>query len=139
MKTLRNYIIRETIENLHNLEDESCYGCDLAYEVFRGANADGSYTYSTYEAIQWIKRYFDGLGEVVEEMKANGLEPPNPFDRPEQFQVCILLEGAQYLLGRCETVDQHWNDEFTLTPKIIKSICRELRAQKQQYDDGFYA
>jgi hypothetical protein len=138
MKTLKNYIIDETIWNLKEREGETVYACDLAYTVFEGANVDGSYTYSTYEAVKWIKKYFDSLGEIVEEMQGQGLNAPNPFDEPEKFQVCVLLEGAQYLLSKCETVDKNWNEEIELTPKTIRKICRELREQKQKYDNGFY-
>ena len=138
MKTLRNYIIDETIYNLKEREGETVYACDLAYTVFESANVDGSYTYSTYKATQWVKKYFDSLGEIVDELKSNGIDAPNPFDEPEKFQVCILLEGAQYLLSQCETIDENWNDEIELTPKTIRKICKELRAQKQKYNDDFY-
>jgi len=138
MKTLRNYIIDETIYNLKEREGETVYACDLAYTVFESANVDGSYTYSTYKATQWVKKYFDSLGEIVDELKSNGMDAPNPFDEPEKFQVCILLEGAQYLLSQCETIDENWNDEIELTPKTIRKICKELRAQKQKYNDDFY-
>lgn len=138
MKTLKNYIIDETIYNLKEREGETVYACDLAYTVFESANVDGSYTYSTYKATQWVKKYFDSLGEIVDELKSNGIDAPNPFDEPEKFQVCILLEGAQYLLSQCETIDENWNDEIELTPKIIRKICKELRAQKQKYNDDFY-
>ena len=138
MKTLKNYIIDETIYNLKEREGETVYACDLAYTVFEGANVDGSYTYSTYKATQWVKKYFDSLGEIVDELKSNGIDAPNPFDEPEKFQVCILLEGSQYLLSKCETIDENWNNEIELTPKIIRKICKELRAQKQKYNDDFY-
>ena len=78
------------------------------------------------------------MGEIVEEMQGQGLNAPNPFDEPEKFQVCVLLEGAQYLFSKCETVDENWNEEIELTPKIIRKICKELRAQKQKYNDDFY-
>lgn len=138
MKTLKNYIIDETIWNLKEREGETVYACDLAYTVFESANVDGSYTYSTYEAVKWIKKYFDSLGEIVEELQANGIGAPNPFDEPEKFQVVILMEGAQYLLGKCETIEENWNEEIELTPKTIREICRELREQKQKYNDDFY-
>jgi hypothetical protein len=138
MKTLKNYIIDEIIWHLKDRENENIYACDLAYTLFEAANVDGSYTYSTYEATRWIKKYFDSLGEIVEELKANGIEAPNPFDEPEKFQVVIILEGAQYLLSQCETINENWNNEIELTPKTIRRICKELREQKQKYNDDFY-
>jgi hypothetical protein len=141
MKTLRDYIITETIDNLKELEGLEVYGANLAYKIFESANVDGSYTYSTYEAVKWIKKYFDSLGEIVEEMQGEGLNAPNPFDEPEKFQVVILLEGASYLIGQCQTVNEFWNEKKTLTKKIINKICKELREQKQgKYgrNNGFY-
>jgi len=143
MKTLRDYIITETIDNLKELEGLEVYGADLAYKIFERANVDGSYTYSTYKAQQWIKSYFDELGEVVDNIEMNlGKDSiPNVFDNPEGFQVVILLEGASYLIGQCKTVEEFWNEEKTLTKRLINKICKELREQKQgKYgrNNGFY-
>lgn len=133
---LKNYIIGEIKEKLDEYENRSEYGCDWAYKLFESENVDGSYTCSTFEAIEWIKKYFDDLGEVVEEMTAQlGRENvPNVFTSPEGFQVAIILEVASYLLGQCTTIKKEWNNKFTLTKAKIIKIKKEL----DELDENYY-
>lgn len=120
------------IDNLPNYEDEEVYMCDLAYKLTESINIDGSATYSTYEAKEYIKAWFDEAGEVYEYQKANyGECLHNPFENPEAFHVCMIIEGVRVLLAQCETVDNGWNDEVELTAENIHAILEELK----QVDD----
>lgn len=129
---IKNEVIEKLIEELENYKDTEHYGCDLAYDLFEGYNIDGSITYSTYEAKQWIKRNFDDLGEIVEEIQANGLEIPNIFDSPELFMVVIYLEVASYLMGLCEFINENWNQNFMLNDKNILTITKQLSKLKDE-------
>ncbi len=138
MKTLKAWIIDEMISELKEMEGRTVYGCDLGFSIFESANVDGSYTYSTYEAINWIKKYFDDLGEIVEETTAEGLTPPNVFDKPESFMVFIMLECSSYLTGKCKFIEDNWNDEIELNKKNINRICKELKEIKKERYFSFY-
>lgn len=129
MNELKKWLIEEIKEHLYNYEGSEVYACDLAYTIFEGENIDGSYTYSTFDAKEWIKRYWEDIGEVVEEIKFQlGSECiPNVFEEPEKFQVVIVLEGASYILSQCEYIDKHWNDKITLTKTNIKKIISQLK------------
>ena len=138
---LRNYVIDEMKNHLENMEGLTVYGADLGYAIFESENIDGSYTYSSHEAKEWIKEYFDELGELVEEITAQlGAETiPNVFDNPEAFQVVIMLECSSFLCGRCKTIENAWDEEITLTEEVIKNICKELENLKAVNDwEGFY-
>ena len=129
MNELKQWLIEEIKDHLYNYEDCEVYACDLAYTIFEGENIDGSYTYSTYEAKEWIKKYWEDIGEVVEEIKFQlGSECiPNVFEEPEKFQVVIVLEGANYILSQSEFIDDKWNDKIILTKKNIKKIISQLK------------
>lgn len=126
METIKDFMVDVLKDKLDEYEGTSFYGCDLAYDLLQQYNIDGSYTYDTYEAKQWIQEHFDELGDIVKEMTEEGLPPCNVFDNPEAFQVQIMLSVAGDLLGQCETVTSFWDDEIILERDIIDKIKDEL-------------
>lgn len=127
--TLKEFMITAISEQLEYMEGQEVYGADLGYEVFREANCNGSYTYNAYEARQWVKEYFDELGDVVEDIKYNlGAECiSNVFNEVEKFQVVCMLELSSSLLGQCTTINNNWNNSLELTEDNIKQIISELK------------
>lgn len=115
-------------EHLSSYEGQRVYMCDLAMTITEEINVDGSATYSTYEAKEYIKAWFDEAGEVYEYQKANyGECLHNPFEEPEAFHVCMIIEGVSCLLNQCDTVNgDNWNEEIELTEEIIAAILEEL-------------
>ena len=127
---IKEFVADVLMDKLDEYKGTSSYGCDLAYYLLQQYNVDGSYTYSTYEAKQWVQEHFDELGEIVEEMTEEDLAPCNVFDNPEAFMVCVMLYVAGQLLGQCDTVTEVWNDEFILEADVIKKIKEELNEIK---------
>jgi hypothetical protein len=127
---MKEEIKKDLIEKLNEYEGQRVYACDLAYTLFESYNIDGSVTYSTYDAKEWIKKYFNELGEVVEEIKFNlGSEfIPNIFEEPERFMVVIYLEVGASLLSQCKFIDDNWNNEIELTDENIEIIKKELES-----------
>ena len=137
MKDLKNYVIEKTIEELENYEGIDFYACDLSYTLFEGYNVDGTMAYSTKEAKEFIKEYWDDIGEVYEECAfqfgGDFMKDYNPFYNPEKFMVLIVIESANYLIGRCPTIEKNWNgDKLTLDTKMIKTITKELNEIKEK-------
>jgi hypothetical protein len=132
MDTLKNFVIDAMIVELNEMEDREIYGADLGYEIFETANCNGSYTCDAQEAKEFIKDYFESIGEVVEDIKFNlGAENiPNPFTESERFQVVIMLEMSSSLIAQVSVVDENWNNEFTLTKETIEKITKELEEMK---------
>ena len=132
MDTLKNFVIDAMIVELNEMEDREIYGADLGYEIFDEANCNGSYTCDAQEAKEFIKDYFESIGEVVEDIKFNlGAENiPNPFTESERFQVVIMLEMSSSLIAQVSVVDANWNNEFTLTKETIEKITKELEEMK---------
>ena len=126
METIKDFMVDVLKDKLDDYEGTSSYGADLSYDLLQQYNVDGTYTYNTYEAKQWVQEHFNELVEIVEEMTEEGLPPCNVFKNPEVFQVQIMLYVAGQLLGQCDTVEEFWNDEQELTKEIIAKIKEEL-------------
>lgn len=120
----RNFII----DNLNGYEGQSIYMCDLAHTITEGINVDGSATYSTYEAKEYIKEWWDDAADFYEYCKFEfGECPHNPFEKPEAFHCLMIIEGVAHLLSQCDTVGgDNWNEEIELTEEIINTILEEL-------------
>ena len=131
---LKNWVIDVILDKLPEYEGVECYGCDLSYKILEQYNIDGSYTYSAYEARQWVKTYFDDLGEAVEHYNCfigEGL--PNVFDNTEAFQVCILLMLADYYIQSYPKLMDFASEEIIINEKLIKNLSEWLKYQTKFY------
>lgn len=126
--TLKNYVIDAMIDEISPMDGTKVCGCDLGYALFEGANINGSFTCNANESKEFVKTYFDELGEVVEDIKFNlGAESiPNVFDNVEAFQVVIMLEVSDSLCSECSFINDNWNNEIELTEENIKLIISQL-------------
>lgn len=128
MSSLNDWLREQVIEKLGELRGEgySCYPSDLSFRLFETANADGSYTCNAYKAKQWIKRYFDDLGEIYEEMQKEW-EVKNPFINPEVFQLQVILFKAGDVLYKSKTFSELEFDEVEFTDELLNTIIKELK------------
>lgn len=131
---MKKEILDRIIDRLKEYKDTEHYACDLGYTLFEGENLDGSFTYNTYAAEQWIKDNFRDIGPVVDELKfqfgENFMKNYNPFDNPEKFMVLIILEVASYLISRCKLVQDNWDNKIVLDEEIINTLSEQLEEQK---------
>ena len=135
---IKDFVIDILFDKLDNLKDEKyqSYSCDLAYNLFEGENADGVYFYNNYKATEFIKKHFEDLGEIIEELNFQfDKEFVNKlvidiFDNPDRFCVVVFMEVASYLLGQCEIIEELWNEEIILTNDKIDKIKKELENQR---------
>lgn len=133
-KNYVNYCKAHAIKELEYMKgwDKTVYACDLGYELTYEINTNGSATFSTYAAKEYIRFWWDEAGDVIEYQKFNyGKILHNPFEEPEAFHVCMIIEGVKTLLANCPTIDENWNDEIILDRKTINKIIREIRMQKE--------
>lgn len=56
---------------------------------------------------------------------------PNPFNKPEAFQVVIMAEMSNVLCSECSFIDENWNNIIELTQENIKLIINQLMEQKE--------
>lgn len=107
---------------------------ELVYKLFEVENVDGSFSYNTKEAEEWIKEYFDDIGEVTEEMLENGLNIPDCFLEPEKFQVAIMIELADFMIQSSDFIHEHWLEEINLTEEIKNKIIEEIKKNYDTYN-----
>lgn len=129
LNDLEKDVLSRMIDNLDNLEGRDGYVSDLAFALFEGENIDGSMTYSTYKAEQWIAEHFHDLADVVEDMAADWDITPNPFSNPEKFMVQVVLYLAEQLVYKSDYLlrgrDEEEIDAITYDAETIALIRRE--------------
>ena len=50
----------------------------------------------------------------------------NPFDEPVTYVVLIYINAVEQIINNLPYVDEHWNDDITLTPNVIARLRYEL-------------
>lgn len=132
MNALEKSVMEMMLDNLDTLEGRDGYVSELAFTLFECENIDGSMTYSTYKAAQWIMENFHDLGDVVEDMEDYGIAPDNPFSNPEKFMVQVVLFLAESLVYKSDYLrrgrDEEECDCITYDAETIVLIRREWEA-----------
>jgi uncharacterized protein YjbI with pentapeptide repeats len=124
--TALDSIKSDIIERLNDYKGGTYYGCDLAYTLFEGENANGSVFCNTYKTVEFIKANFELFGELVEYYQDNFSETLNPFTEPEKAHVILLLEASQSILSKCDFIERNWNEKFELTKTAIEEITEQV-------------
>ena len=110
------------------------YGCDLAYTITDGINLDGSFTYSTYKAKEYLKFWWDDAANYFQYEKDNfGQNLHNPFENPEAYMVCMVIEGVNSLLSKSKFIDKNWDNSIELTDKNIEKIILEIKCFEVEF------
>ena len=135
---MNNYIVDLLIRKLEDYEDMSIYGCDMAYTLLEQYNVDGSITYNTYEAIEWLK---DNMQDIYDFLPTIKTMYDNDFydnefyaklcidilDSPEKAMVIIVLEKANDILSSLKFINDNWDNEIVLNSENINIIKKELK------------
>ena len=117
------------IDELSNYVGNEYYACDLAYILTEDINTDGSFTYNRELAKNYIKKWWDNVSNYWEFENKNLIERRyNPFDNPEAYLVCMVVEGVATILSQCDLIDKAWNDKIKLTKKNIKTLTEQVEA-----------
>lgn len=115
-------------DNLDGYVGTDVYGCDLSHTLTEEINVNGTATFSRQKAMEYIKEWFDEAAEVYNyQMENYGSVSQNPFENPEAWMVCMIIEGCANLLGQCKCVDNIWNDEVELTEELVEQIKDEIK------------
>lgn len=117
------------LDNIEDYEGQGEYACDLGIMLTEGMCCDGSFTYSTAKAKEYLIEWFEDAAEYSEYEKFNFGERSNPFENVERFTVQMVAEGVKVVLSRCEFINEHWNETVELTPDIIAIIKEQVEEQ----------
>lgn len=128
--SLDAWMIDEIKDHLDEAEGRKVTGADLATSLFESENVDGSCTYSRYNAIQWISYFFNDIGDFFDGNSEAKDICGDPFENPEAFMVCVVIEKAESILGRQDSVLAFWDKEKALTHKLISAIKNDIDAEQ---------
>lgn len=134
---IKNIMIDSIINKLEDYKDTESYACDLAYILYEVENADGYiFSYYTRDNEDFIKKYWDDLPEILNELKWNfdyeyfNEILINIFENPCRFVLIVCLEVASYILGQCKLIEDNWNDKITLNKKNINILKKQLEEMR---------
>ena len=120
---------QQILDNIDNEEGNSRYACDLAGYLTEAMNVDGSFTYSSEEAKEYIKEWWDDAAKYSDYEEMNwGKRETNPFGEPESFTVRMVINGVDGIMGQLPIIEENWNDKIELTPETIKTIKEQVAA-----------
>lgn len=119
---------KETIKDkLPEYVEQDVYMCELGMQLTEGMNCDGTFTYSRSEAKDYLREWWDDADEYWNyETFSFGEHFHNPFENPEAYLVCMVIEGVRSLLSQCHEVAENWNDQVELTQEMCDSIIEQL-------------
>lgn len=126
----KNYIA----DNIDEHEGEKVYLCDFGFALTEYPNCNGTLTYSREEAKDYIREWWDEADDYFQYEKDNFGTSRNPFENPEAYMVCMVIEGVRTLIDRAITalgLDDQWNDEVELTADLIAKI----KGAVEEYND----
>jgi hypothetical protein len=88
---------------------------DLAYDLTQDGNMNGSLTFSTYKAEQYIKTWFENVGVFLDEYKNEYGEMPthNPFNDQELFHCLMVIHGVAIILSQVDFINADQDIEIT--------------------------
>ena len=123
MENFVQYCKDYILDHIDDFEGKSEYGCDWSYTLTQSPNVDGTLTYSTYEASQYLKEWWDECGEYWEYEKDNfGEHLHNPFEEPEAYMVCMVIEGVSAILSNEPHIEESWDEKLELTAEVVTAI-----------------
>lgn len=123
MESFVDYCKNYILDNLANYEGQCIYGSEIGYTITESPNVDGTLTYNAYEAKEYLREWWDECGEYWDYEKDNfGEHFHNPFDEPEAYMVCMVIDGVNAILSNEPHIEESWNDKLELTEEVIEDI-----------------
>jgi hypothetical protein len=129
LETYAQYCQNYIANHLDNLKGETFdSNLELAISLYEYDNINGSMTYSTYQAQDFIKSWFYNVGLFIEQYQNDLGEIPqhNPFTQPELFHCLMVIYGVQNILASVSMINDN-QEPFTLTQEIIEHIKKEIK------------
>lgn len=130
METFTEYCVDYIERELFGHKGRIVEACDLAFDLTQGPNANGSLTYSRSNAIEYLKEWWYDAADYFDYEKSNFGEAQNPFDNPEAYMVCMVIEGVRSLIDQTTPIQKAWNERVELTGETINQILNEVKSLK---------
>lgn len=129
MENFQNYCRKYVKNHIYGYVGRPYYGSDLGNCLTEGPNMDGSLTMSMHDAMEYLIEWWWECADYFNYEKDNfGDHIHNPFENPEAYMVCMVINGVDDLLAQCSVIDEHWSDKFELTEELASQICEEIES-----------
>lgn len=126
MKTFIDYCKEHIADKIYDFVGSFYYGADFAYDITQDENVNGTLTFSAEDSRNLIHEYWVDAGEYWEYEKDNfGEHRYNPFDEPEAYFVCMVIQGVYSILGQTKVIQSLWNERFELTTELADTIVEQ--------------
>lgn len=128
METFIDYCKQYIYDHIDDYRGQKVYPCDLGFTLTEGPNMDGTLTFSTAEAKDYLREWWDEANDYYKYERDNfGIRGHNPFENPEAYMVCMVIEGVRALIDQAFMVlDIDYNEMVELTGDIIEKICEKV-------------
>ena len=129
MKEFITYCKQYIYDHIDDYRGQKVYPCDLGFTLTEDPNCNGTLTYNRAEAIEYLKEWWDEAADYFDYEKDNfGGAVHNPFENPEAYMVCMVIDGVRTLIDQAfseiEGVD--CDEEFELTGDLIEQITEKV-------------
>lgn len=128
MKEFITYCKQYIYDHIDDYRGQKVYPCDLGFTLTEGPNMDGTLTFSTAEAKDYLREWWDEASDYYEYERDNfGTGGHNPFENPEAYMVCMVIEGVRALIDQAFMVlDIDYNEMVELTGDLIEQITEKV-------------
>ena len=131
METFIDYCKDYIEEYLPQYEGQKVYLCDLGFTITEGPNCDGTLTCSTKLALDYLAEWRYDASDYFDYAKSNFGEVQNPFENPEAYMVCMVIEGCRALIdsaiSEIPELNDEWDNEVELTEDIVAKILEKVK------------
>lgn len=111
-------------DELPEYEDTECIACDLGCKLTESINASG---YVVKDAWAFLSNHLkDARDEYEYEKESYGNVLHNPFENPDAFVTCMMINVVEAILSQIPYIDEHWNDDIVLTKGVIRNILSHI-------------
>lgn len=123
--TFVEYCQQHIADKIYNFIGQEFYSDDFSYELTQYENVNGTITFSAEASKNLIKKYWNDAGEYWDWEKYTFQEHShNPFDMPESYFVCMVIEGVHSILSQTDIL-QNMEEKFELTQELADKIVEQ--------------
>ena len=131
MKDFIDYCKDYVIDHIDEHIGRDVYLSDFGFELTEDPNCNGTLTYSTHDAMEYLREWWWEAGEYWKYEKDNfGTNIHNPFENPEAYMVCMVIEGVNTLISAAISklgMDDEWNCRVEITKRLAGRIKKAVR------------
>lgn len=115
-------------DELPDWEDTECIACDLGCKLTETINMYGRVVNDAWDFLS--NHLKDARDEYNYEKESFGNVLHNPFENPDAFVTCMMINVVEAILSQIPYIDEHWNEDIVLTKGVIRNILSHLYPER---------